>query len=71
MCALGGVRKEPGDKRIRLNDIKSLLSKLRGPVVTEIVGHGDETQAGDVGVVAGLVELLLGCVVTGEALGGF
>lgn len=24
MCALGGVKKEPGDQRIRLNDIKSL-----------------------------------------------
>lgn len=39
--------------------------------LTQVVGHGNEAEAGDVGVVAGLVELLLGCVVTGEALGRF
>jgi len=39
--------------------------------VTQVVGHGDETEAGDVGVVPGLVELLLGRVITVEALGRF
>lgn len=39
--------------------------------VTQIVGHGDETEAGDVSVVPGLVELLLGRVITGESLSGF
>lgn len=39
--------------------------------VTQIVGHGDETEAGDVSVVPGLVELFLGRVVTGESLSGF
>lgn len=39
--------------------------------VTEIVGHRDETEAGDVSVVPGLVQLFLGCVITGEALSGF
>lgn len=38
---------------------------------TQIVGHGDEAEAGDVGVVPGLVQLLLGRVVTGEALRRF
>lgn len=36
--------------------------------VTQVVGHGDETQASDVGIVPRLVQLLLGCVITWEAL---
>jgi hypothetical protein len=34
---------------------------------TQVICHGDETQASDVGIVAGLMELLLGCVISGEA----
>lgn len=33
-----------------------------------MVGHRDETQAGDEGIVSRLVELLLGRVITGEPL---
>lgn len=39
--------------------------------VTQVVGHWDETEASDVSVVASLVELFLGCVVTGEPLSRF
>lgn len=39
--------------------------------LTQVVCHGDEAKAGDVGVVAGFVELLLGRVVAGEALRRF
>lgn len=42
-----------------------------GRGVTEIVGHRDETEAGDVSVIPGLVELFLGRVITGESLCGF
>lgn len=36
--------------------------------VTQVVGHWDETEASDVSVIASLVELFLGCVITGEPL---
>lgn len=45
------------------------VAVVRG--VTEIVGHWDETEAGDVSVIPGLVELFLSRVITGESLGGF
>lgn len=37
-------------------------------VITQIIGHGDETKASDVGIITRLMELLLGCVIAGEAL---
>lgn len=36
---------------------------------TQEVGHRDEAASGDVGVIAGLVQLLLGCVVARKAFG--
>lgn len=51
---------------------KVILIEAEGlAVVTQIVGHWDETEAGDVSVVAGLVQLFLGRIVTGESLCGF
>lgn len=76
MYALGGVRKEPVDDGA--DQLKTLvqtpwLDSKSGAIapVTQIVGHGDETEARDVGIVAGLVELLLRRVVTVEPLCSF
>lgn len=56
----------------QVNTHYSLIKGRPGSVgVTQIVGHGDETEAGDVSVVPGLVELFLGRVITGESLSGF
>lgn len=59
------MTKNPVRQHSRSNQSRELA------VVTQIVGHRDETEAGDISVVAGLVELFLGCIVTGESLGRF
>lgn len=73
---MGGVKKEPEKsvEQIKLDShlLKSFLHLETGTVdcvyVTQVVGHGDETEACDVSVIPRLVELFLGCVVTGETL---
>lgn len=78
---MGGVRKEPEkEKSVSQTDVHlhthahtrlylQIRTRCNHACVTQVVGHGDEAEARDVGVVPGLVQLLLGCVVTGEAFG--
>lgn len=63
-----GACRQGTQLKIILNSYKKVAV---GRGVTEIVGHRDETEAGDVSVIPGLVELFLGRVITGESLCGF
>lgn len=57
-------------KRVKRQVFKVLQNTThRNTANTQIVGHGDEAEASDVGVVSSFVELLAGCVVAREALG--
>lgn len=69
MYALGGVKKEPvkGNAKFKIKYLNWNFV-WKESVITQIIGHGDETKASDVGIITRLMELLLGCVIAGEAL---